>query len=93
MTISDLFVEKVLEMRGFQVGDKVHYDDMHKKNNGIVKSIPQPGQAFVVYYCGDDWENYEKYTGILTDFKYLKLGWYDDDTVPVERGVIESDEY
>ena len=63
------------------VGDKVYYQPPHydenKYDNGIVKAIiaGNPSAVRVVYHCGGDWENYEKYTGALTDIKYLHKGW------------------
>lgn len=73
--ISKLFEEKVRELRSFIEGDKVHYEGMHGNENGIIKSIQPDNQAFVVYRCGQDWENYRNYTGVLTPLKNLKLGW------------------
>jgi hypothetical protein len=59
------------------VGDRVHYEPTYKApENGIVKSIPEEGlSVFVVYNCDGDWNNYQNYTGALTDVRYLKPGW------------------
>lgn len=66
---------KITEIR---LGQKVHFkhNELAKGENGIVKEIPE-GKRWVrvVFKCGDDWENYEKYTGALTDVSTLKDGW------------------
>lgn len=71
-------VEKV-NIANLRVGDKVHYVPPHYGDdyeNGIVKEVrPEMDAAFVVYYCADDWDNYQNYTGALTACKDLKLGW------------------
>lgn len=57
-------------------GTKVHYAPKHRADieNGIVKDVTEAG-VFVVYNCGDDWDNYENYTAALTNPKDLQLGW------------------
>lgn len=65
------------------VGDKVHYQPkwMDKTaENGILKEFPShtPNRVRVVYNCGDDWENYQNYTSILTRVEDLKYGWYNE---------------
>lgn len=73
-TISQMFEEKVASIRPYIEGEKVHYDDGFKKENGIIKQVRET-EAFVVYKCADDWENYANYTGVLTDLTDLKRGW------------------
>ena len=58
-----------------KVGDKVTYMTPYKKQHGIVKSIYDDSFAFVVYYCGEDWENYFNYTAAKTANKNLVDGW------------------
>ena len=55
----------------FKIGDKVNYKG---KENGIIKSLSEYG-AYVVFNCGGDWENYQKYTGALCGKNDLTLGW------------------
>lgn len=60
----------------FKEGDKVTYTTDYKKEKGIIKEVFEESQvAFVVYHCNNDWYNYKKYTGALTNFKNLKLNW------------------
>lgn len=68
-------------------GDKVYYQPFYYHNdeweNGIVKEIPDQSDPYsyvygtvrVVYNCNDDWDNYENYTGALTNGRDLNLGW------------------
>lgn len=63
-----------------KAGDKVHYQPKYfgdDSENGVIKSINKyvPTLAFVVYNCGDDWENYIDYTGASTRITDLKPGW------------------
>lgn len=64
-----------------KVGTKVHYipfegADKEIWENGIIKGhSPELNHYFVVFKCGGDWENYQNYTGQLTDGKNLKGGW------------------
>ncbi len=60
----------------FKVGDKVTYFAPHKIEKGIVKSISDENNTFVVYNCGGDWENYRDYTAARTNNKDLRLGWF-----------------
>lgn len=60
------------------VGTKVHYCPAHgTKQNGMIKSYNDmdPTTVFVVYRCGDDWDNYQDYTGASTKILDLKEGW------------------
>jgi hypothetical protein len=64
-----------------RVGDQVHYQPDHYKNNqwenGIIKEI-RPEKldgVWVVYNCAGDWENYSDYTGALTNLGDLYSGW------------------
>ena len=57
-------------------GDKVQYEP--HKERGIVKSVhPYTEAVWVVFNCGEDWDNYEIYTGQLTLCKDLTKGWGD----------------
>lgn len=62
--------------------DKVHYipfPDCSVKlyENGIVKTMHSTNKnvLFVVYHCAGDWDNYQRYTGALTDIAQLRKGW------------------
>ena len=96
ITISDLFEQKVRELHNtpsveitcFKEGDKVHYKRLSFVENGIVKSIEDNGNAFVVYKWGDKEEDFRNFTGVLTSLKYLKKGWYDN--IHPERSTLES---
>lgn len=61
-----------------RVGDKVHYQPAHYNEdfweNGVIKDVSEAG-AFVVYECDGDWDKFKEYTGALTYFKDLHLGW------------------
>lgn len=62
-------------------GQKVHYcTDYGKMENGIVKSVPGDGHAFVVYNCAGNWDRYEDYTGARTKISDLRAGWSDEAT-------------
>jgi len=61
--------------REFSVGEKVQYITSYKVEKGIVKSISDESHVFVVYHCGDDWDNYRDYTASRTNINYLILGW------------------
>ena len=60
-------------------GTKVHYTTGSGKIcNGIIKSWVEAKiltEVFVVYNCGNDWDNYHKYTGVRTKINELKPGW------------------
>ena len=43
--------------------------------NGIVKSVNGSGDPFIVYNCGDDWENFANYTANLTYPDDVIQGW------------------
>ena len=58
----------------FQEGDQVTYQNGHKFEKGIIKTIEE-GRIFVVYNCGGEWENYRNYTAALTPVKFLFKGW------------------
>ena len=68
-------------MDDIRIGDRVHYQPAHfpkdEWENGIVKSIAKhnPGHVFVVYSCGDDWENYKNFTAAATNVIDLHRGW------------------
>lgn len=86
-------------------GTKVHYIPEGSTNadeyeNGIVISILDDNVrifakdndpvVFVVFNCGDDWDNYDLYTGELTRVAELKLGWYTESNVkPTSQKICE----
>jgi len=57
------------------VGQKVTYVTDYKRERGIVKSISDGGNVFVVYHCADDWINYRNYTAARTRVEDLRSGW------------------
>jgi len=62
----------------FQEGEKVHYDPMVSGRdcvNGIIKTIRETGDIFVVYNCNNDWNHFRDYTGQLTSEHQLRKGW------------------
>lgn len=62
----------------FTPGQKVHYaPKFGNKENGIVKSMRED-VVFVVFKCGNDWDNYQKYTGQSTKISDLEYGWVTD---------------
>lgn len=65
-------------MISFNPGDKVTYVSPHKQQRGIVKSVvynPDNEYVFVVYDCGEDWDNYKDYTAARTRLVDLVEGW------------------
>jgi hypothetical protein len=72
----------MVDISKLKVGQKVHYQpDQYKKTdsyeNGIVKEIPEHTNESVrvVYYCNEDWDNYQNYTSALTNIRDLNEGW------------------
>jgi hypothetical protein len=61
--------------QSFKIGDKVTYSDGYKKEKGIIKSIRDHNNMFVVYHCGGEWNRYADYTAALTRTCDLKPGW------------------
>lgn len=60
-----------------KLGDKVIYGN--RKGRGIVKSVhPFTEAVWVVFNCGEDWENYQNYTAQLTFCSDLTKGWSDE---------------
>jgi len=58
------------------VGEKVTYvPTVGAFENGIIKSIQNDNYLFVVYHCGDDWDNYQNYTAAKTHIDFLVRGW------------------
>lgn len=53
------------------VGDKVLYLNRDK---GIIKQIDQ-SKVWVVFNCGNDWDNYQNYTAALCNIRDLSSGW------------------
>lgn len=72
-------IVSICVFKELNVGDKVNYkvrknhpDEMSE--NGMVKSI-EGNDIRVVYNCNNDWENFEEYTGQLTELSFLRYGW------------------
>jgi len=71
----------MIDIAQLRIGEKVHYQPAHygprEWENGIIKEIRDGRMdgVWVVYNCGGDWENYEKYTSALTNLRDLKIGW------------------
>jgi len=63
-------VEKY-ERHNLEPGDKVNYEG---RENGVVKKLGS-NKVFVVFNCGGDWENFEKYTAAMCKPRQLKRGW------------------
>jgi len=61
----------------FKVGDKVTYFHTNTTagQKGIIKSLSNNMDIFVVYNCNNDWKNYQDYTGQNTPIENLKHGW------------------
>jgi len=62
------------------VGDKVTYVGNNRLEHGVVKSILPDlhGYVYVVYHCGDNWDDYLKYTSSATRIADLEPGWIND---------------
>jgi len=58
-----------------QIGDKVTYIGVSKKEHGIVKSISDDNHVFVVYNCDNNWDRYFDYTAARTAIADLIEGW------------------
>jgi hypothetical protein len=54
-----------------QIGDKVMYKGKEKE---IVKSFNESG-VYVVFNCGEDWDNFLNYTAAFCKIEDLKKGW------------------
>jgi hypothetical protein len=59
----------------FKPGQKVTYVTPFKKEHGIVKSISDESNTFVVYKCNNEWHRYFDYTAARTSNDDLKKGW------------------
>lgn len=72
-----------VDIQTLEVGDKVTYIDSYSKKRefGRVKSFSnvETPTAFVVFQCNEDWDNYQNYTGQITDIKDLYQGWIGKD--------------
>ena len=70
-----------VDISKLRVGDKVHYQPEHYKNdeweNGVIKEIrsDRADGVWVVYNCAGNWARYADYTSALTNLRDLKLGW------------------
>lgn len=61
------------------VGQSVTYSPGHgKKEKGIIKGFASNGNPFVVYNCGEEWDNYRNYTGANTNPRDLIDGWHEE---------------
>jgi hypothetical protein len=66
---------------GFRVGQKVRYMNQMtgKAEKGIVKKFPKKeenkGWVWVVFECGGNWVNYDKYRAAACKADYLVPGW------------------
>lgn len=62
-------------------GDKVHYIpfdvcDKESYENGMVKeNCDDEENLWVVYHCGEEWDNFENYTAANTSIRQLEIGW------------------
>lgn len=72
----------MVDVTRLKAGDKVCYVNPYNKNeweNGIVKSLndgtDEQYNVYVVYNCGDDWDNYMNYRGARTNPMDLEIGW------------------
>ncbi len=71
----------MINIAELRIGDKVHYQPSHYDDdewkNGRIKEIREgkTDGVWVVYNCGGNWNNYQNYTGALTNLRDLKLGW------------------
>lgn len=62
----------------FAVGDKVTYiyrASGFDSEKGIIKEIIDNNFCFIVFNCGNDWDNYKEYTGEHCHLKSLRKGW------------------
>lgn len=64
-----------------KVGEKVYYQPVHYPDNqwenGIIKEIPKHTDTAVrvVFHCAGNWEEFQNYTGAMTNLRDLTLGW------------------
>ena len=58
-----------------EVGQKVTYISHGKYEHGIVKSISDAEDVFVVYNCNGEWNRYFDYTAARTMTRDLVQGW------------------
>ena len=59
----------------FNIGDKVTYHAFNKHEEGIVKSLSDDENVFVVYHCAGEWDRYFDYTAARTRIADLTTGW------------------
>lgn len=65
---------------GFKPGDKVTFNPpgarKGEREKGIVKAVhPRAEAIWVVFNCGEDWDNYKNYTAALVRIQDLEAGW------------------
>lgn len=67
-------------MQVVKKGQKVHFNaGFGQFENGKIKEVCSDKQnAMVVFYCGGNWDDYEKYTAAKTPISKLRAGWVDD---------------
>lgn len=59
-------------------GMKVVYNTgaiMGVVEKGIIKSLKDENNSYVVFKCNSKWTKYKEYTGVLVANKYLTTGW------------------
>jgi hypothetical protein len=72
----------IYDQAKLKIGDKVHYQPDHYKENdewenGIIKEIPEHTfeSVRVVYNCNGEWGRYQDFTSALTNLRDLNMGW------------------
>lgn len=70
----------------FKPGQKVHYapkkeDFVQRCENGIVKTVKNESNFWVVYYCSDNWKHYANYIAQLTNIENLADGWVKESNI------------
>lgn len=59
-------------MQGLEKGVKVWYKPT--RECGIVKRVDR-STVYVVFNCGGDWGNYDRYTAAMCSASDLEIGW------------------
>lgn len=70
----------MVDVKKLKKGDSVHYAPEHYKKhgkyeNGVVKSISENGNVFVVFNCNNEWHRFEDFTAANTSPNDLFMGW------------------